>query len=306
MPFPLAPERGPRGVAPVEDRRMYAIGLMLVAFVTFTGIDTSAKWLTTHGLPPLQVVFIRYAGHLLLVAGLFLPLVGPTMLRTVNPRLEVGRALLLLLSTIGNFFAVKYMPLTMTSAIIFSGPLLVCALSVPLLGEHVGWRRWLAILIGFGGILVVIRPGAGGVEWAALFSVFSVCCASLYFIATRKLAGVDSALTQQFYAALVATAAIAPFAFGDWTWPQDTAGWVAFTLIGFFGFAGHQCLTVAHRFAPASALAPFVYIQILFMVASSWLIFNQPPDQWVVAGASIVIGSGLYVWLRERQIAGED
>lgn len=302
MPMPAVQHRP--GVAPIEDRRSAAIGLMLVAFVFFTGIDTSAKWLTTHGMPPLQAVFVRYAGHLALVAAIVLPLYGRTVFETNALKLELVRGLLLMLSTVGNFFAVKYLPLTMTSAIMFSAPLLVCALSVPLLGERVGWRRWVAILIGFIGILVVIRPGVGGVGWMALFSVFGVTCASLYFISTRRLAGVDSALTQQFYAALVATAAIAPFAFEDWTWPAGGAGWAAFLLIGVFGFAGHQCLTVAHRLAPASSLAPFVYTQILFMIGSSWWIFNQPPDAWVLLGAAIVVGSGLFVWLRERELSG--
>lgn len=292
-----------RSVAPVEDRRMTAIGLMMVAFLLFTGIDTSAKWLTTHGLPPLEVVFVRYAGHLLLVAAVVLPLYGRTVFRTSHLTLEVGRALLLLLSTVGNFFAVKHLPLTMTAAIMFSSPLIVCALSIPLLGETVGWRRWLAILAGFAGILLIVRPGVGGVGWPALYSLFAVTAASLYFIATRRLAGVDSALTQQFYGALIATVAIAPFAFDDWVWPGDTAGWAAFCLLGVFGFIGHQCLTVAHRFAEASTLAPFFYTQMLFMAASSWLVFHHPPDRWVLIGAAVVIGSGLYVWLRERQLS---
>lgn len=292
------------GIPPVEDRRSAAIGLMILAFLLFTCLDTSAKWLTTSGMPPLQAVFVRYFAHLVLVAAIVVPLYGRTLFQTNDLKLEAVRGLLLLLSTIGNFFAVKYLPLTMTASIMFSAPLLVCALSIPLLGEHVGARRWVAIVVGFLGILIVIRPGTGEVGWEALFSLFAVSCASLYFIVTRRLAGVDTALTQQFYAALIATVAIAPFGLVEWEWPQSPPGWTAFALIGAFGFAGHQCLTVAHRLAPASSLAPFVYTQILFMIASSWWIFGEPPDAWVLVGCAVVIASGLYVWRRERRLDG--
>ena len=121
---------------------------------------------------------------------------------------------------------------------------------------------------------------------------------------TRKLAGVDAVTTQQFYASLVATAALVPFVvMGGWAWPTDAAGWFAFVLIGTAALIGHQLLTTAHRFAPASVLAPFSYFHIFFMTASSWLVFNQPPDFWLYLGAPIVIGSGLYIWLRERQLS---
>ena len=96
---------------------------------------------------------------------------------------------------------------------------------------------------------------------------------------------------------------IAPFALGGWVWPTDASGWFAFGLIGVAALTGHQFITTAHRFAPASVLAPFSYFQIIFMTASSWLIFNQPPEIWLYIGAPIVIASGLYLWLRERQLA---
>jgi len=88
-----------------------------------------------------------------------------------------------------------------------------------------------------------------------------------------------------------------------WTWPAAPADWMAFCMIGVFGWAGHQLLTVAHRFAPASVLAPFVYVQIIYMTASSWFIFHDAPDLWVLAGAAVVMAAGFYVWLRERQLA---
>lgn len=287
---------------PPQDRRLHAIALMLLAVTGFAGIDTSAKWLVEGGMPTPQVVFVRYAVHLLLVVAIALP-AGDAVHRTRNPGPIVLRSAALLGSTVLNFWALGFLPLTTTAAIMFSSPLWVCLLSIPLLGEHVGPRRWAAILVGFGGILVVTRPWSGTMHWAALLSIGAALCAALYAILTRRLAGRDSTATQQFYAALVASAAIAPLALGDWVWPAGAAGWVAFFAVGGFGWLSHQLLIVAHRDAPASTLAPFSYTQIVAMAASSWLIFAQPPDAWVLAGAGIVVVSGLYIWLRERTLS---
>lgn len=291
-----------RPIAPLEERRLLGIGLMIIGYLTFTVVDTCAKWLLIQGMPNAQVVFIRYAGQLFLVSALFLPSRGRELLATRNLKLEIVRGLVLMGSTIFNFWAMLYLPLTVTGALLFTMPLMLTALSIPLLGETVGWRRWLAIAVGFLGILIIVQPGSDAFHPAVGLSLIAALFTALYFLLTRKLAGVDSATTQQFYAAFVATACIAPFSFGSWTWPSDTIGWLALLMIGTAALVGHQFLTTAHRLAPASVLAPFGYVQILFMAASSWLIFDQPPDIWLYVGAPIVIGSGLYIWLRERAL----
>jgi drug/metabolite transporter (DMT)-like permease len=293
------------GVAPIEDRRLLGIGLVLVAFFLFTCIDVSAKWLVIGGVPPLEVTFVRYAVHFFLVAGLLLPRYGAVILRTRRPWLELTRGLVLLFATVANFFAIRYLPLTVTGSILFSVPLLVCALSVPLLGERVGWRRWMAILVGFGGVLVIIRPGSEAFSIYVLICLITVVSYALYNITTRRLAGVDSASTQQFYTALIAMVCIMPFAFGGWVWPGDTASWVAFASIGVSGAVGHQIFAIAHRLAPASSLAPFIYSQVIYLSAASWIVFGEPPDIWILAGAPLVVASGLYIWLRERQLAAQ-
>lgn len=289
-------------VPPREERPLLAVLLCLGAYAAFTGIDTCAKWLVTAGVPTAQVVFVRYQVHLILVVALALA-TGGTLIASAARGTELARGAALLSSTILNFWALAYLPLALTAAIFFSAPLWICLLSVPLLGERIGPRRWSALLVGFIGVLVVTRPWTGSAHPAMLLCLVAAFTTALYAIMTRRLAGVDSTSTQQFYAAVAATFGTLPFALGDWTWPAGVAGWAALCLIGVFGWGGHQLLTIAHRYAPASALAPLLYVQILYMIASGWIIFGQAPDAWVVAGAGIVVASGLYIWRRERVLA---
>ena len=290
-------------VKPRADRKTYAIGLMMIAFLCFTALDSSAKWLMTTGMSPWAAVFARYAVHLLVVAMLILPQQGVHVLASKAPVRETIRAALLLGSTICNFIAVQYLPLTLTSTIFFAIPIFVCVLSIPLLGETVRLRRWIAIAIGFVDILVVTRPWTADFHWAMSLSIMAALGASFYQILTRMLAGVDPTNTQQLYAALVATVGVAPMAYLHWQSPEGALAWGLFLTMGLFGWLGHQMLTVAHLYAPASVLAPFIYVQLIFMTASSWIIFSQPPTVWILAGAPIIIASGFYIWWRERQLS---
>lgn len=293
----------PIHVAPVEDRRLFAIGIVLISFLFFALCDTSAKWLAESGIPPVQVSFVRYALHMALIGGLLFPRHGLASFGTSNLKIQLIRAVAMLATTLLNFSAVKFLPLTITGAMMFTTPLLVCALSVPLLGETVGWRRWLAILVGFAGVLIIIQPGSASFSWAILLSVGAVFSSAIYFILTRKLAGKDSPMTMQLYVGIVGTAALLPFAFLDWHWPQDSWTWITFFTVGVFALIGHQISIIAHRFAPASLLAPFTYTQLIWMSITSWLVFDQPPDIWVYIGAPIVIASGFYIWVRERSLS---
>jgi drug/metabolite transporter (DMT)-like permease len=189
-----------------------------------------------------------------------------------------------------------------TGALMFTMPLMVTALSGPLLGEHIGWRRWVAVGVGFIGILIIVRPGTAAFHPASLICLAGALCAAFYGVITRKLAGVDSAATQQVYSGLIALTCITPFAFNGWVWPTGGAGWFAFIAIGVTGMIAHQLNTIAHRFAPPSVLAPFSYTELLLLALASWLIFSEPPDAWFFLGAPIIIGSGVYIWFRERQL----
>lgn len=288
---------------PPADRRLLGIGLSILAYFMFTVIDSSAKWLGMVGIAAVQIVFLRYALHLFLVGALHLPRYGKSLFHTGNVRLQVVRAIALMLSTVFNFAAIQFLPLTVTGSIAFLAPLMICALSVPFLGETVGWRRWTAIGVGFLGILIIIRPGTDAFHPASLLSLCGVFCSAIYMLVTRSVSRFDSAATSQFYASIFPVILLTPVMPFVWIWPDTIDGWIAFFTVGIFGFLGHQLITMASGYAPASVLAPFAYFQIIFLTASSWLVFNQPPDVWMFIGAPIVIGSGLYIWLRERQLA---
>jgi len=295
-------------IRPREDRRLLGILLFLGALVAFTGIDSSAKWLLNDGMGVGQAVFLRYGVHLALIVGFLLPFLGLNLIRSKRLGLEILRASMLLASTAMNFTAVQYLSLSVTSAIFFTLPIILCAFSVPLLGEKVGWRRWAAIGVGLIGVLIIIRPGGATFQWATLLSLGATIALAFYNILSRKLAGVDSIYTQQFYVALVATVFVMPFALGPfavqpWVLPTSSWSWVALFGMGMFGAVGHWLLTEAHRYAGASTLAPFVYGVIIPMTLSSWLIFGQLPQIWTWVGAPIVLGSGLYIWVRERNRA---
>lgn len=291
--------------APIEDRRTLGIGLLVIAQVFFAALDTSAKWLSVAGIPVFEIVFVRYAVPVVLLLVVLLPSRGLSLFRTGNLKLEVLRGLCLAGVTAALFYAMKFLPLTVTGSLLFTMPLMVCALSVPLLGETVGWRRWVAIGVGFLGILIIVRPGTEAFHPASLLCLLGALFAAFYSILTRKLAGIDPASTQTVYAALISVACVTPFAFDGWTWPSDPPTWTAYFLAGVAGLFAHQLMTIAHRFAPPSTLAPFSYLELLYLAVASWIVFAEPPDLWFYAGAPLIIGSGLYIWLRERALGGQ-
>ncbi|MHA6729875.1 DMT family transporter [Devosia sp. A369] len=289
-------------VAGIEENANKVILILLLSQTILVFLDVSAKWLSLTGMPTTEIVFVRYGVHVMLIVTLLLPIRGREIFVTRNWRLEVARGLCLLGTTGCNFLAMRYLPLTITGALVFSAPLMICALSGPLLGEIVGWRRWLAIMVGFVGILIIVRPGTEAFHPAALLGIAAAFFSALFSIFTRKLAGVDSAMTQQFYAGTTALLLISPVAFTDWVWPSLPISWIAFFAAGTVGMVGHMLISVAHRYATPATLAPFNYLPLLYLALASWIIFNEPPDSWFFLGASIIIASGLYIWLRERSL----
>lgn len=279
--------------------RLKGILLISGAFVLFTCLDTSAKYLG-QSLPTLEIVWARFLGHLVLATLIFVPQYGASLLRTRRLGLQVLRSGFLLGATFFNFAALQHLQLSTTISILFSVPLLIAGLSVPLLGEKVGPRRWAAILVGFVGVLIIVRPGVGLFHWAVILSLCSALSNAFYNITTRKLAGSDPASTIHFFSPLVGVVLLTPVVPFVWQMPTHWLEWLLLAATGFFGGFGHYLLIVAHRLAPAPILAPFIYPQIFYMMLAGYLVFGDVPDAWVGAGAAVVIASGLYLWYRER------
>ncbi len=286
----------------MEDARsrLAGIALMVGACVVFALVDAGAKYLSAS-LPVGQVIFLRYIIATVYAAIVLSATGGLRFFKTKKPGMQFIRGILLAIATVTNFIALQYLRLDQTSAIMFSSPFWVCALSVPLLGESVGPRRWGAIVVGFLGVLVIVRPGTDGFHWAMLVSLVSPIAVSLYLIASRKVGETDSAQTSMFYPTLVGTIAVLPMLPPEWA-PPTGYEWFVALVMGIAGGVGHQMLSQAHRMAPAPILAPFIYTQIISMAAMGYIFFGDVPDLWTFAGAAIVIGSGLYLLARERQL----
>ena len=280
-------------IAPIEDRRSLGIGLVVLAQVFFAVLDTSAKWLSVAGIPVFEVVFVRYLVPVAVLLAVLLPGQGLAVFRTRNLKLEVLRGLCLAGVTAAMFYALKFLPLTVTGSLLFTMPLIVCALSVPLLGESVGWRRWAAIAVGFGGILVIVRPGTEAFHPAALLCLLSALLAALYSITTRKLAGVDSPRPSRSMSGFDVSDLCHTLCVQRLGLAHQPGRPGSPSSRRSAGLIAHQLITVAHRFAPPSTLAPFTYIELLLLALASWLIFSEPPDVWFYVGAPMIIGSGL-------------
>lgn len=295
----------PTGLTETEERRLRLRGILLMclAGVCFSGLDTAAKLLVVQ-YAAMQVVFVRYLGHLALTVAAVGPSRLPHLWRTKRPVLMVLRGLALFGSTFFNFMALRYLALSETVAIAFAAPFLIAVLAGPILGEWIGPRRWAAVLVGFLGVLVVTQPGLAGFQWPMLYSVASVICYSFYAITTRILAATDGNPVQQFYASLVGCLILLPAMPFVWIWPQDALSLGLMAATGIFGFVGHGLLINAHRYAPAPILSPFAYLQIVWMTIMGYLVFAHVPGAANIVGAAIVVASGLYLLFRERKVKG--
>lgn len=280
--------------------RLIGIGLISLTYMLFTLLDGSAKWLV-QSVPVLVVVWLRFLTHALLASALLFPLRGRALVRTRHLRWHLVRGLMFCAMTGINFWALQYLQLTVTASIFFTVPILIALLSAPLLGEKLDARRWAAILLGFAGVLVIVRPGSAAFHPAMLLSLANAVLYAAFNLMTRKLAAYDAPETIQFLPAVVASVLLAPFALAVWESPQGWVEWTLLCLMGVFGGTGHYLLAVAHRYAPASTLAPFLYQQILYMALFGYLVFGSVPDAAVWIGAAIVVSSGLYLFARERR-----
>lgn len=281
--------------------RLTGIALVSFCYVLFALLDGSAKWLV-GSLPVIVVVWLRFFMHALFASAVLFPMKGRALVRTTHMRWHVARAVMFLAMTGINFWALQYLQLAVTASIFFIVPVLIALVAAPMLGEKLDAGRWLAILAGFAGVLVIVQPGSADFHPAMLLSVVNAVLYALFNLMTRRLAAYDSPETIQYLPAVGATILLAPFALAAWESPQGWLEWTIACLLGALGGLGHYCLALAHRYAPATVLAPFLYQQVLYMALFGYLVFGDVPSAGVWIGAAIVIASGLYLFARERDL----
>jgi drug/metabolite transporter (DMT)-like permease len=263
-------------------------------------MDTTVKY-AVQTYSPVQVVWARYFFHSLLMTAILFPKHGLQLIKTNRLKVQIIRSIFLLLATLCFFTAIKFVPLADAAAVGATGPLFVILFSVILLKEKVSIRRWSAVAIGFGGAMIVLRPGMTEIHPALFLVVGTSIFYALYQIATRFLSGLDSSVTTISYTALVGTvvmSCVVPF---FWETP-DAMGWLMLAVIGLIGGFSHFIIIKAFDYTEASTVAPFQYTQLIWLAIFGYFIFGNFPDNFTILGAGIIVASGLYILYRERQI----
>lgn len=277
-----------------------AILLVVGAGFFFSVLDVSAKYLVLSGVNAVFVSWTRFVVHLLLVLALFRGWNNRGMYRVTSLPKQIVRGIFLFGSTVFNFLALLTLQLAETMSIFFFAPVVITMLAGPLLGERVGWRRWLAVSVGFAGMLVIVRPGFGAFGLGHVFALTSMLSYCFYVIMTRSMSATESPASLIFYSALAPVVLLAPSVPYTASVPVDLWHLVILLSLGFYGGFGHWLLIRAYRQATTAALAPYPYLQMVWMVAFGYLIFDQFPDLWTVVGATIIVSSGLYIIYREQ------
>jgi drug/metabolite transporter (DMT)-like permease len=284
------------------DNPLRGIALSLLSTTVFAASDTIAKFLTTT-VPVIEIVWIRYV-IFVLFAGSLARSANLQALWPRSPALQIVRGLCVVGSAVLFVFGMRSMQIAQASTISFISPLLITVLSIPLLGEVVGVRRWTATAVGMLGVVIVARPGTGGFQPAALFGVASSACWALGMVITRKMTTTERPATTLFWTAgvgAVVMTALLPLVVVALSLPHLLLA----VVVGVLSSIGQFLVVQAHRLAPASVLAPFSYSQLIWATLAGWLVFGNLPDEWTLVGAAIIIASGLYTAHRERVRARE-
>ncbi|WP_084032702.1 DMT family transporter [Chelativorans sp. J32] len=279
-----------------------AIGLIFGSGLLFSCLDAGAKFLVTSGIEAPFVTWVRYLTHLLLVLLLLRAWSNRRVFAVGSVPLQILRSAFLFGSTIFNFIALQTLQLAETVSIAFFAPMLTTALAGPLLGEWAGWRRWAAILVGLVGVLVVTRPGFGTFGIGHIFALCSMTCNASYVIMTRRMSTTETAESMIFYSALLPVILMLPAVPLYASMPTGPLQWAVILSLGFFGGMGHWLLILAYRKATTTALAPYPYLQIVWMIGFGYLFFDQLPDALTLTGAAIIVASGLYIVHREHRL----
>lgn len=286
-----------RGGVLARDATLSAIGLAVLATVFFAMGDVIAKVLTGT-LPALEVAWLRYIVFCLVVVPTAFVARGPQAMHTRCLRLQVIRALAGAGSTVLFFLGLRYLPVAEATAILFISPIFITALSIPILGETVGIRRWTAAIVGFLGVMLVVQPGGSAFQAAALLPICAAIGGAVTAITTRQLSAERPETTLAWTAAigLAGLTIFVPF-----NWHTPTIGEIGLAvLMGAFSLVGHWVTILAYRKAAVSTIAPFTYVQLVFAGLLGFAVFGTTPGSMTLVGGLIIAASGLYTAHRER------
>jgi len=273
---------------------------MLLGSAFLTANDAAMKWLIAD-YPVGEMLFFRGSAVAVGVGLVLWRLDGRDGFRVANVKGQAMRALAMVAGSYLFVSGLAFLPLADAIAIAFAGPLFTTALAVPLLGERVGWRRWLAVLVGFAGVLLMTRPGAGVMQWAVLLPLAACLTGALRDILTRKLTATEASLTTLFYT--TAAVGLGGLLTLPWGWSLPSPPHLALLLASsaLMGIA-HYLQIEAFRLAETATIVPFRYSSLLWALLFGLVLWGELPEPLVAAGALTVVGAGLYIWYRERQL----
>jgi len=298
-PIPLPEKKSAARKAPARaDRPFKGIALVLASTIFLGASDVTAKYLSAT-LPSIEIAWIRFLVFALIMTPAMLPGSPLFALQTNRRGLHLLRGAALLGSSLFFISGLRFLPIAEASATGFVAPLFVTALSIVFLGEKVGLRRWIATAVGLIGVLIILRPGTGAFHPAAFFPLVSALAWACTLIMTRMMSGTERAITTMTYssiAGLLILSALVPFVWVTPTWHDILFG----IFIGVASTAGQWIVVLAFRYADASVLAPFSYLQLVWVSFLGFLIFGEVPDVYTVTGAAFIVASGLYTAHRER------
>lgn len=292
-------DKTPPPAGPPTDRILRAILSTVVATTCFSILNAMSKTLSTSGYPVIEVIWARYVFAFVFMLAMFLPRSGLKLFSIHRLDTQVVRGLLLFFSSFLFFHGVVYLPLATAAAISLSSPIIVTALSSRLLGEPVGPRRWAAVVVGFIGAMIVVRPGHADFDWHVLLIVASTICSSFYQIFSRRYGQTERPDASATLATIVGTVAATPFVPFEWVMPTTSWHMVLFVGMGIMAGTGHYFLTIAYSQAPAAVVSPFNYTQLIGSAVLGFIVFHELPDVWTWVGAAVIIASGLYIGYRE-------
>lgn len=275
--------------------------LISLTVLMFAMMDTLAKYLTRF-YPVSQILGARFFVHTLIVVVWVGSRLGLGFVRTSRPGLQIVRGILLPVASLLFVMATKQLPIAEATAIVFVSPLMVTVMAVFFLKERVTPGHWLAIVFGFVGVLVVIRPGSGVFTWASVFPLGTAAAMAAYQVLTR-LGRYENVYTSYFYPGLVGSIGFGlalPF---FWVAPQSVWHCTLLLLVGLLGGTSHLILIKALTYAPAAYLAPFTYTQLVWATLGGFFLFGDFPDEWTFVGIAMLAAGGLYLATRQRAAA---